>query len=151
MGGRTVARSIPGAKTTNVVVPTSAIVLLDKPAEPDDSFTLISEKGKEQTKATSEAKRVDDTHDKLTFAVKDNPKKPQTYTLVQKRGKKSKHTIFTKQPSPYLSMDGEKAPQIREKQYYTLSANPPKTSDPDLVAPAIDYGALVVKEPDTSG
>jgi hypothetical protein len=151
MGGRTVARSVPGAKTTNVVVPPSVIVILDNPAEADDAFTLISEKGKAQTKKTSEATKVDDTHGKLTFALKDNPKKPQKYKLVQKRGKKSKHTLFVEQPGSLLSMDGEKPPQMREKQYYPFKASPPKTSDPDLQAPAIEYGTLVVKEPDTSG
>jgi hypothetical protein len=151
MGRRTVARSFPGAPTTNVVVPASVTILLDNPAEPDDTFTLTSQAGKEQTKKTSEATKVDATHSKVTFALKDKPKKPQTYTLVQKRGKKSRHTLFTNHPSTHLSMDGEAAPQSREKQYFALLTAAPKTDDPDLEAPPLDYGAIVVKEPDTSG
>jgi hypothetical protein len=146
---RAVARSAPGAKTTNVIVPPSAIVILDLPAATEDAFTLTSSKGKEETKKTSDSKPLDETHNKITFAVKESSKSTQTYTLVQKRGKKARHMIFTKIPSSHLSMDNEKPPQIRLKQYYTLILDLPDPHDPDLEADPVNYAAIAVKEPKT--
>lgn len=151
MSDRPAARSAPGASTTNLIVPPSVTIILDHPVEDGDSFTLSAAEGKGVLRKTREATKLDDTHRELTFPIKDNPRRPRTYTLVQNRGGRSVHTIFTNVDSRLLSMDGEKPPQTPEKQYLPLLTDPPDTEDSDLKADALAYGAIEVKEPDTSG
>jgi hypothetical protein len=145
---RNVARSA-GPQTTNTIVPPIALVILDKPAAADDAFTLVSSRGGAVTKAVSEAKPVDGEHDKLPFPIKDVPRNPARYDLVQKRGKNSKNVVFRDVSAGDLVHKGEGPPAWREKQYYAFSFKPPATKDKDLQADPIDYAAIAVEEPIT--
>jgi hypothetical protein len=142
-----------GAKTTNAGVPPTRIIILDKPFQEDDAFTLTSSfKEKSQTKKTSESKPLDATHKQILFAVKANSRKDKdgrsrTYALVQTRSNKSGHTIFTDQPFKGLPIKNETAPEQRAKQYNPVHFHAPPASDVDLQANTLDYDAIVVKEP----
>jgi hypothetical protein len=151
---RHVAPSAAGAaKTTNAGVPPTRIIILDKPFEEDDTFTLTSSfKEKRQTKKSSDSAKLDATHNQILFTVKANSKKgkdgrPRTYALVQTRSNKSEHTIFTDQPFRGLPIKNETAPQQRAKQYNPFHFHVPPATDIDLKANALDYDAIVVKEP----
>lgn len=143
---RKVARSAPGANTTNVLVPDVALVVLDKPIASADEFTLTSSNVRPQTKLAKAGQPVDPTHDQLKFPLKTTSRK-QVYALVQNRAGKSAHTVFTKVPAALLTRDGETAPRYPAKQYFRFTIVAPTTSDADLPATPPDWQAINVKEP----
>jgi hypothetical protein len=146
---RNVARTADSRTTGNtLVVRTTATILLDKPVEGDDTFTMQAVGGAAVTKKHGDGIAVDADHLAVKF---DKLKEARAYELVHDRGGGAKAQIFPG-PLPLHAMTtaGAKQPGSFAKLYWTLVHDQPKTRDKDLVATLPDYNKISVKEPETA-